>query len=67
MSEPTQYYRVGHCIYKPDRSLDSKFASIGAAKRWSRSYQERNGGLGAGAVRVINSVNEIPTPQEKKQ
>lgn len=48
-----KFLRKEHMILNPDRSVFQQMDSIAKAKRWSREFQQQNGGIGCGVVAVI--------------
>lgn len=55
----TQLLRKEHMILNTDRSVYKQFDSISQAKKWSREFQAKNGGLGCGVLAVI----PVPPPK----
>lgn len=51
MQTKVEYVRVNHVIQAADGTTQI-FKSISKAKQWSREWQQKNGGLGMGKLRL---------------
>jgi hypothetical protein len=52
MKNEPQLIRKGRVISNVAEGVSQEFKSISQAKRWSREWQQKNGGLGRGFLRV---------------
>lgn len=53
MKHEIEYTRLGKHIRNVATGETQEFKSISAAKRWSREWQAKSGGLGIGKLRVV--------------
>lgn len=54
-----QFIRRGASVFTPDGELHEKHKSISKARRWSRLFQAKNGGVGCGSVRHEPSPEQL--------